>query len=162
MRDIGLKTLINTLETTTDQFTRSTCLLEKRFKSDKVKLQYKQIPRRYGALYVDYIKLGVKSARKYIWGNLYNKKHGFNKFFLCWNETSFATGDTLRGFIELDVLPSTLCSDNHKNFKEVLFKRLLWKFGIFPTYTEPHSPWQNRAYPAKGEVKRHTRNIMLK
>ena len=34
------------------------------------------------------------------------------------------------------------------------------KFGIYATYTEPHSPWQNRAEPAIGEVKTYARRLM--
>ena len=51
-------------------------------------------------------------------------------------------------------------SDNHKNFKQGLFKKLLRKFGIVTSYTEPHSAWQNRAESAIGEVKKLTRRSM--
>jgi hypothetical protein len=34
------------------------------------------------------------------------------------------------------------------------------KLGIYATYTEPHSPWQNRAEPAIGEVKTYARRLM--
>ena len=66
-----------------------------------------------------------------------------------------------RWFIELVGLPPTLHSDNHNNFREGLFKKLLQKFGIIPTYIEPHSPWNNRDKPSIGEVKRHTRNLII-
>ena len=85
---------------------------------------------------------------------------GFKKFFPCSNETSEETGHTLKSFIELVGLPPSLHSDNHSNFKEGLFKQLLRKFGIGATYTEPHSPWQNRAEYAIGEVKTHARKLM--
>ena len=55
----------------------------------------------------------------------------------------------------------TLHSDNNKNFKKGLFKRLLQNFGIIPTYTEPHLPCHNRSEPVIGEVNLHARNLML-
>ena len=36
------------------------------------------------------------------------------------------------------------------------------KFGIWSSFTEPLSPWQNRAEYAIGEVKRHARMLMQK
>ena len=157
---IGLKTAKRTIEATTHQCIRSTGLLSKRFKTDKSQLRYKQLSRRYGGFYVDYLKVGVKSIRQFIGGTLYTNKLGFKNFFPCSNETSGETGHTLKSFIELVGLPPSLHSDNHSNFKEGLFKQLLRKFGIGATYTEPHSPWQNRAEYAIGEVKAHARKLM--
>ena len=86
-------------------------------------------------------------------GTLYIKKLGFKKIFTRSNETSAETGHTLTGLFKLFSLPSALHSDNNNNFKKGLFKKLLKKFGIIPAYTEPQSPWQNRAKPAIGELK---------
>ena len=58
--------------------------------------------------------------------------------------------------------PYSLHSDNHNNFKEGFFKRILHKFGIYQTFAEPHSPWQNRSKPAIGEVKAYSRCLMQK
>ena len=77
---IWLKTAIKTLDETTHQWIRPTGLLAKRFKTDKVKLQYKQISRQYGTFYFDYIKVGVKLVRQFIGGTLYTNKIGFKKF----------------------------------------------------------------------------------
>ena len=67
----------------------------------------------------------------------------------------------MRYFVELFGLPYYLHSDNHNNPKEGFFKWLLQKFGIYQTFTEPHSPWQNRAEPAIGEVKVYHRSFMI-
>ena len=99
--------------------------------------------------------------RKFIGGNFYFNKLGFNKFFPCSNEISTETGHTLRGIIEFIGLPPTLHTYNYKNFKEELFKKLLQKFGIIPTYTEPYFPCQNRSGPTIGEVKRHARKTIF-
>ena len=157
---IGLKTAARTLKATTHDFIRSTGLLTKRFKTDKAHLRYKQLSRQYGSFYTDYLKVSVKSIRGYIGGVLYTNKVGFKKFFPCDTEKGEDTGRTLRHFIELVGLPYSIHSDNHSNFKEGFFKKMLRKFGIYQTFTEPHSPWQNRAEPAIGEVKVYARRLM--
>ena len=88
IRGIGLKTEIKTLYATTHQCIRSTGVLSKRFKTDKSQLLYKHISIRYSTFYVDYLKVGVKSARQFIRGTLYTNKLEFKMFFLCSNETS--------------------------------------------------------------------------
>ena len=55
-----LKTAINTLDTTIHQCIRSTDIIEKRLKTDKEQIKYKQIYCWYVTFYVDYIKVGVK------------------------------------------------------------------------------------------------------
>ena len=158
--NIGLATATRTLQATTHQCMRTTGLLTKRFKTDKSQLRYKQLTRGYGTFYTDYLKVSVKSLRGYIGGVIYTNKLGFKKFFPCETEQGLETGRTLRNFVELVGLPVAMHSDNHTNFKEGVFKKLLRKFGIYSTYTEPHSPWQNRAEPAIGEIKRYARRLM--
>ena len=57
-------------------------------------------------------------------------------------------------------LSYSIYSDNHTNVKEGLFRRILCKFGIYQRFTEPHSPRQNQAEPAVGEVKSYARRLM--
>ena len=126
----------------------TTRLLAKRLKTYKVQLRYKKTSRWYGTFYVDYIKVVFKSTRQFLGGTLYTNKLGFKKFFPGSNKTSVETGHTLRGLIEFVGLPPIIHYGNQKNLKEGLFKQLPQKFGIIPTYTEPHLPWKNRAEPA--------------
>ena len=111
-------------------------------------------------LYTDYLKVSVKSIRGYIGGTIYTNKLGFKKVFPAESEQGEETGRSLRNFIEMVGLPYSIHSDNHQNFKEGFFKRMVQKFGIYQTFTEPHSPWQNRAEPAIGEVKAYARRLM--
>ena len=162
MWNIGLATASRTLKATTQKCICTTGLLTRRFRTDKSQLRYKQMTRQYGRFYVDYLKVGVTSIRQCIGGTLYTNKVGFKKFFPCSSEISEEIGHTLKLFIEFVGLPFSMHSDNHKNFQERLFKRLLRRFGIYSIYTEPHSPWQNRAEPAIGEVKSYARSLMMK
>ena len=63
--------------------------------------------------------------RGFIGGTLYTNNMGFRKFFLCSDETSEHTDNTLNSFIELVGLPTLLNSINNNNLKEGRFKRLL-------------------------------------
>ena len=154
---IGLKTASRTLKATTHQWIRTTGLLTKRFRTDKAHLRYNQLSKQYGTFYTDYLKVSVKSIRGYIGGTIYTNKLGFKKFFPAESEQGKETSRSLRNFIEMVGLPYSIHSDNHQNFKEGFFKRMVRKFGIYQTFTEPHSPWQNRAEPAIGEVKAYAR-----
>ena len=102
----------------------------------------------------------MKSIRGYIGGMLYCNKLGFKKFIPCVNETQEETSHSLRSFIELIGLPVALHSDNINNLRTGKFKKTLRKFGIWSSFTEPKSPWQNRAEFATGEVKRQAKRLM--
>ena len=58
-------------------------------------------------------------------------------------------------------LPYSLHSVNHGNFKDRLFKKLMRKFGIYQTFTEPHLLWQNRDELAIWEVKRYAQKVIV-
>ena len=157
---IGLATARRTLSATTQKCIRTTGLLSRRLRTDKTQLKYNQLSRRYGRFYVDFLKVGVKSIRGYIGGTVYTNKLGFKKFFPCDNERGITTAATLKSFVDLIGLPYSMHSDNHSNFREGAFRKLSRKLGLRQTFTEPHSPWQNRAENAIGEIKRYARRIM--
>ena len=146
---------------TMHQCIQSMCLLSRWFCTDKANLRYKQLTRQYGKLYIDYLKVGVCSVRKFIGGTIYTNKLGLNKFFPFIKYTPNKTGHTLYIFIDIVGLPYYLHSYNHINFKEGLFKQTLQKSGIFTTYTEPHSQSKNRAVKAIGEVKQMARKLII-
>ena len=150
----------NTILATTHKCIHSTGMLAKRFKTDKSQLRCKQLSRHSGTFYVDFLKVNVKSFRGYAGGMLYCNKLGFKIFFPCMNETQEENSHSLRSFKEIIGLPAPLHSDNHNNLKTGLLKKTLRKFGIRSSFTEPRSPWQNRAQYAIAEVKRHARTLM--
>ncbi|GFH62200.1 hypothetical protein CTEN210_18676 [Chaetoceros tenuissimus] len=139
----------------------TTGALSPHFKTDKAQLQYKQLSRIFGKFYCDYLKVKATSIQEYKRGVIYTNGLGFYKFLPCENETFETTEGTLRYFLHVIGLPYSLHSDNHGNFKDGLFKRLIRKFGIYQTFTEPHSPWQNRAEPVISGVKRYAQKIMM-
>ena len=150
----------NTILATTHKCIHSTGMLAKRFKTDKSQLRCKQLSRHSGTFYVDFLKVNVKSFRGYAGGMLYCNKLGFKIFFPCMNETQEENSHSLRSFKEIIGLPAPLHSDNHNNLKTGLLKKTLRKFGIWSSFAEPRSPWQNRAEYAVGEVKCHATKLM--
>ena len=157
---IGLKTVDRTLKSKMYHFILSTVLFTIHFSTDKAHLRYKQLARNFGSFNTEYLKLKTKSIRGYVGGIVYTNQLVYYKFIPCDNKTSENTGRCLRRFIEIFVLPYSLHLDNHRIFKDGIFKVFLKKFGGFQTFTEPHSPWKNQAEPEIVEIKRHERKIM--
>ena len=91
---------------------------------------------------------------------MYTNKIIFNNLFPCLDELSSHNGHIIRSFIGMVDLPAALNSENHNNFKWGVFKRLIFKFGIWFSYKKPYSPWQNRSKPPIGDIKRHTHQLM--
>jgi len=61
----------------------------------------------------------------------------------------------LNTFIHEVGIPYELHSDDAKELMEGKFKQICREYGIKTTYSEPHSPWQNRAESGIRELKRH-------
>ena len=135
-------------------------MLTRRFKTDKSQLRYRKLSQHHGTFYVDFLKVAIKSIRGFIGGMLYCNKLGFKKFFPCMKETHEETSHSLRFFIKLMGLLAALHIDNHNNLRTVKFKKILRKFGIWSSFSEPKSTWQNRAEFSIGEVKRLARRLM--
>lgn len=138
---IGIKTAARTLAATTHQCIRTTGMLARRYRTDMAQLRYKQLSRVYGTFYCDYLKSYVKSIRGHIGGTLYTNKHGFIKFFPAETESSEETGRSLRSFIDIVGLPYGIHSDNHKNFKEGFFKKIMRQGYILMALVIMHTFW---------------------
>ena len=63
--------------------------------------------------------------------------------------------DTLSSFIHEVGIPHSIHSDDTPELKHWRFKQLCKEYGIANTYTEPYSPWQNRAESNIRELKWH-------
>ena len=74
--------------------------------------------------------------------------------------TESDTPSTLQTFITMIGLPPALHADNAKVFVEGDVKRKCQKCGIAQSFTEPHSPWMNRAETGIREIKAYSRKLM--
>ena len=155
---IGIKIARRTLKATTHQCVRTVGDLTRRFRTKKAHMRFRRLTTRHGQFYVDTLKSKVKSIRGFTCGNLYTNNLGFRKFFPMSSETE--TPPTLQAFITLVGLPQAIHSDNAKAFVEGDFSRKCTKYDIKQTFTEPHSPWMNRAETGIREIKAYSRRTM--
>ena len=155
---IGLKTARRTLLATTHRCTRTVGDLTRRFRTDKAHMRYRRLSTRHGRFYVDTLKSKVKSIRGFTCGNLYTNSLGFRKFFPM--ETESSTPHTLQKFITMVGLPPHIHADNAKVFTQGAFGKKCSKYDIKQTFTEPHSPWMNRAETGIREIKSFGRKLM--
>ena len=99
--------------------------------------------KQFGTFYSDYLKSKVKSVRGFIGATVYTNKTGFKKFFPHADEKGKSTASGLRSFIDIIGLPAALHTDGHSNFVEGDYRKMIRKYNIPFSHTEPHSPWQN-------------------
>ena len=155
---IGLKTAQRTLLATTHRCVKTVGQLTRRFRTDKAHLRYRRLSTKHGRFYVDTLFSKVKSIRGFTCGNLYTNSLGFRKFFPLEKESH--TPKTLQSFITLVGLPPAIHADNAKVFTQGDFGSKCTKYGIKQTFTEPHSPWMNRAETGIREIKSFGRKLM--
>ena len=157
---IGIKSVERTLRATTHDCIRTLGSLGRRLRTDHAHMRYKRLVTKNGQFYVDTLFSKVKSIRGFTCGNLFTNRLGFKKFFPMESESN--SPSSLQSFIEIVGLPHALHADNAKTFKHGEFKKLCNKFRVKQTWTEPYSPWQNRAEGGIREVKYYARRLMEK
>ena len=155
---IGIKTARRTLKATSHTCIRSVGNLTRRFRTDRAHMRYKKLSTRHDLFYVDTLLSKIESIRGFACGNLYTNNLGFRKFFPM--EFERHTPNNLQSFIKLVGLPPRIHSDNAKVFVHGEFGSNCAKHGIQQSFTEPHSPWQNRAETGIRGVKTFGRKIM--
>ena len=155
---IGLATAKRTLKASTHRCIRKVGDLTRRFRTDKAQLRHRRLATRHGKFYVDTLLSKVKSIRGYTCANLYTNDIGFRKLFPMEKESD--TPQSLHSFITLVGLPPAIHSDNAKVFVGDDFMKKCRKFDISQSFTEPHSPWMNRAETGIREVKSFGRKLM--
>ncbi len=89
---------------------------------------------------------------------LYVNDLGFTKVYPM--KTKTETSVSLSAFIHEVGIPDSLHSDNAKELTHGKFKTICKEYMISTSYTELHSPWQNRAESGIRELKRHVNRIM--
>lgn len=156
--NIGLATAKRTIQATTHQCLSTVGLLRRRFRTDKAHMRYKQLSTRHGRFYVDTLFTKVRSIRGYTCGNLFTNSLGFMKFFPLESESRGQT--SMVDFIQLVGIPPAIHSDDAKVFAHGKFQKTCRKFGVRQTFTEPYSPWQNRAEGAIRELKAYASRLM--
>jgi hypothetical protein len=91
-------------------------------------------------------------------GQIFVNNIGYTHFIPM--EAKSEAGYALQEFIQDVGIPCTLHTDGAKELTEGKWRDVCKTFGIKQTFTEPHSPFQNRAEINIRELKKQTRRIM--
>jgi hypothetical protein len=158
--NIGLETAKKTVQVTTQKGIRNTTLpIEQRSPTRQAQLRYKQLGGRHGRFYTDTFFSSVPTLNGNSMVQLYTNDLAFTKVYPM--KLKLQMHKTLAAFIHEVGIPSSIHSDDAKELMMGKFKEICKDFHIPCTYTEPYSPWQNRAENAIRELKRHVRRKMV-
>jgi len=158
--NIGLETAKKTVQVTTQKGIRTTTIpIEQRFRTRQAQLRYKQLGGRHGRFYTDTFFSSVPTLNGNTMAQIFTNDLAFTRVYPM--KLKSQTHETLSAFIHEVGIPSSLHSDDAKELMHGKFKDLCKDFHIPCSYTEPYSPWQNRAENAIRELKRHVRRKMV-
>ncbi len=156
---IGLSAAENTIKVTTQMGIRNlTGHIDRRLKTKQAHSRYPYLSGRHGRFYTDTFFASVPTIRSCTCAQLYTNDIGFIKVYPM--QSKAEAYDSLNTFIHEIGIPHELHSDNAKELMEDRFKQICCDYGIKTTYSEPHSPWQNRAEAGIRELKRHVHRKM--
>jgi len=156
---IGEKAAANTHKVTTQKGIRNTMFpVERRFRTRQSQLRYPQLNGRHGRFYCDTFFSNAPAVDMSTCCQLFTNDIGFTKVYPM--RTKGEAHHALRCFIHDVGIPHVIHSDNAKEQMQGQWRKLCTEFGIPTTFTEPHSPWQNRAEGQIREIKRHIHRKM--
>jgi len=158
--NIGVDVAKKTLKCTTQKGARQTLYpVERRFRTRQAQLRYSQLSGRHGRFYTDTFFASTKTINGCKMAQIYVNDLSFAKMYPM--KAKSDTSDTLKKFIQDVGIPHALHSDDAPELMQGNFKQTCKEFGINTTYTEPYSPWQNRAEGAIKELKKHVHRKMV-
>jgi hypothetical protein len=100
----------------------------------------------------------IQSLHHNTMGQIFVNNIGYTHFVPM--KAKSEAGYALQEFIQDAGIPCTLHTDGAKELTEGKWRDVCKTFGIKQTFTEPHSPFQNRAENNIRELKKQTRRIM--
>jgi hypothetical protein len=143
---IGLEAAKKTLQVTTQKGIRNVLHpypIEKRFRTKQAQFRYKQLSGRHGRFYTDTFFSNTPSINGCKMAQLYINDLTFTKVYPM--KTKSQTSETLSAFIHDVGIPTIIHSDDANELMHGKFRQLCKDYSITSTFTEPYSPWQNRA-----------------
>ncbi|KAI2507886.1 hypothetical protein MHU86_6544 [Fragilaria crotonensis] len=156
---VGLETAKNSLKVTTQQGIRSIPNpATRRFKTQMAHLRY---PRLRGMFYADIMEPKIKSIDSQRYAHIIGNGRGYTKAYPMErkNESIYALDD----FVKKVGIPEVLLCDNDATMEGWgEWKKRIRKYSIDPKYTEPYSPFQNKAELDIRELKRMIRRFQDK
>ena len=130
----------------------------RRFKTQMAHLRY---PRLNGTFYADIMEPKVKSIDSHKYAHVIGNGRGFTKVYPM--ERKNESIHSLDEFVKKIGVPETLICDNDTTMEGWSeWRKRIRKYNINPKYTEPHSPFQNKAELDIRELKRMIRRFQDK
>jgi hypothetical protein len=109
-------------------------------------------------IYTDTLFSEVKSLRGHNCAQMFVSDQGFASIYTM--KSKAEAPDKLNTFVREFGIPRTLISDNAGEETSDEWNRIRKEFLILQCFTEPYSPWQNKAEREIGELKQHYRRVM--
>lgn len=148
---IGLDAAKRTMRVTTQLGVRSLAHpAQRRFTTAMPHLRY---PKLHGTFYADTMQSPFKSLRGFTYGHIIGNGKGFSKLYPM--TTKGETAQSLDSFVKTFGIMDRLITDGDPTMQESkAWKETVASYRIQQRWTEPHSPWQNRAELDIRECKR--------
>jgi hypothetical protein len=131
--------------------------IEQHFRTKQAQLCYRQLGGHHGRFYMDTFFSSVPSLNGCTMAQLFSNDLSFTKIYPM--KTKSKAPHALSTFIHDVGIPSAIHSDNAPELMKGKFRELCKEYSIPCTFTEPYSPWQNRA---EGGIKELKRNVLRK
>ena len=135
---IGIGTARLALNSTYQEYTRSTDNLTRRFKTARIHSCYRQLGGLFSQFYTDILFFHVTSIRGNTYGQVYFNKAKFYKFYPLQSKKD--SHMTLIPLLELAGIPSGMHSDRAPDLISGQYSSLLKKYRIRQTTVESNSP----------------------
>lgn len=156
---IGMETARRTLRVTTQYgMRRLAAPAQRRFRTSMPHIRYPRLP---GKFYADTMAVKPNSIRGYRYAHIIGNGYGYSRFYPMKRKNE--TDDSLDSFVKKVGIPEHLITDEDPTMRTWKnWKDLIKSYRIKQTWTEPHSPWQNRAELDVREVRRGIRRHTLR
>ena len=151
--NIGLETAKKTLKCTTQKGVRHTLYsIERRFRTKQAQLRYQQLSGRHGRFSTDTFFSSQPTLNGCNMAQLFINDLSFVKCYPMQQRSD--APNTLIRFIQEVGIPHAIHSDDAPELMHGRFRQLCKDYQIQSTFTEPYSPWQNRAEGGIRELKK--------
>ena len=148
-----------TLQVTTNNYARTTeGRLSRRFRTDLYQKRYRRMGGWYSRFYTDTLFFKTRTADQFTCAQLFGNRARFCKIYPLPSKSK--AFEALSSFVHDIGIPGELHSDGAKEIAQGIFRKMMTKFGIFHTSTEPYSPWENYAEDCIRVLKNNARYFM--
>lgn len=156
---IPLQNAKRTLNATTNNYARTNeGRLSRRFKTDLFQKRYRRMGGWFSRFYTDTLFFKTKTLNSFTCAQLYGNRAKFCKIYPMTSKSD--AHESLSSLVHEIGIPSEIHSDGAKEIALGQYRKLMTKYSIFHSMTEPYSPWQNYAEDCIRIIKNSARYFM--